>query len=209
MVNYLARTISVIFHPLLMASYLTAIFVLVFPAALYPIKTEMQLSFLGLLFLLTFLLPAINIALFRVFGIISSFSMEERSERIRPFLLILILYGFFTYLLYSKSRLAIGDNLFNLIVIIDALVVASLVFTIFYKVSIHSLAIWGIVGIFLPLNKVVEDGSMLIPTIGALIIAGLVMSSRLQLNAHTPREVLTGALAGFAIGFFGMLFLFA
>jgi membrane-associated phospholipid phosphatase len=208
MVNFLARAISIVFHPLLMASYLTAIFLLVFPAALYPIKAEMQLSFLGLLFLLTFVLPGINIALFRVFGIISSFSMEDRSERIRPFLLILILYGFFTYLLYTKSRLSIGDNLFNLILIIDALVLTSLVVTFFYKVSIHSLAIWGIVGIFLPLNKVVEDGSMLIPTLGAIFVAGLIMSSRLQLNAHTPREVLTGALAGFAIGFFGMLLLF-
>ena len=134
--------------------------------------------------------------------------MPEREERIKPFLLIVMLYGVFTYLLYSKTRLGIGDNLFNIILIIDALVLASFVITFFYKASIHSLGVWGIIGILLPLNKVAEDGSLLIPTLGALVLAGLVMSARLQLNAHTPREVLIGSLAGLSIGFFGILILF-
>jgi membrane-associated phospholipid phosphatase len=60
----------------------------------------------------------------------------------------------------------------------------------------------------MPLNKAVENGSLLWPTLIVLIVAGLVMSARLYLNAHTPREVLYGALAGFSIGFFGMIFLF-
>jgi membrane-associated phospholipid phosphatase len=41
-----------------------------------------------------------------------------------------------------------------------------------------------------------------------LVLAGMLMSARLQLNAHTPRQVLIGAVAGFAIAFTGMLFLF-
>lgn len=134
--------------------------------------------------------------------------MPEREERIKPFLLIVMLYAVFTYLLYSKTRLGIGDNLFNLILIIDALVLASFVITFFYKVSIHSLGVWGVIGMLLPLNKVAEDGSLFMPTLVAVVLAGLIMSARLQLNAHTPREVLIGSLTGLSIGFFGILILF-
>jgi membrane-associated phospholipid phosphatase len=68
--------------------------------------------------------------------------------------------------------------------------------------------IWGVIGILLPLNKVIDDYAIFVVTLVALVLAGLVMSARLQLNAHTPREVLVGAVAGFSIGFFGMLILF-
>jgi membrane-associated phospholipid phosphatase len=86
-------------------------------------------------------------------------------------------------------------------------VVATL-FTLFYKVSIHTLGVTGILGILLPLNKVAENNSLFIPTLVLIVIAGLVMSARLQLNSHTPREVLIGAVTGFAVGFFGMIILF-
>ena len=67
---------------------------------------------------------------------------------------------------------------------------------------------WGGIGILLPLNKALETGELLYPTIGVIIAAGLVMWSRLFLNAHVPREILIGSLMGFVIGFGGMVVLF-
>ena len=47
------------------------------------------------------------------------------------------------------------------------------------------------------------------PAIGVLwVLAGLVMSARLYLQAHTLREVGYGAAVGFLVGFFGMILLF-
>jgi len=207
-VNSAAKVISVLLHPLLMATYIITLLAFLFPASLYPITPGSRNSFLLLLFLMTFLLPAVNIGLFRLLGVVKSVSMEEREDRIKPFLLITLLYGVFTWMLHSKSNFSIGDNLFNLLLIIDALVLFSFLITLFYKVSIHSVGIWGVIGILLPLNKVIEDYAIFVVTLIALVLAGLVMSARLQLNAHTPREVLVGAVAGFSIGFFGMLLLF-
>lgn len=93
-------------------------------------------------------------------------------------------------------------------IIITSLVIVSAVVTVFYKVSIHSLALWGGVGILFPLNKAIDSSELLWPTVGVVICAGLVMSSRLQLNAHVPREILIGSLLGFALGFGGMVILF-
>lgn len=206
--NTLARVISFIFHPLLMATYLLGLLSCFFPSALYPINTQSALYFLLLIFLLTSVLPALNILFFKILGTISSFAMEERKERIRPFFLITILYCFVTYIFSFKNRASTDDNLFKLLLIIDCLVIAATMITFFYKISIHSIGVTGILGIIVPLNKVAENNSLFTPTIVWIVIAGLVMSARLQLNSHTPREVWVGALAGFFIGFFGMIILF-
>lgn len=134
--------------------------------------------------------------------------MEQREERIIPFSFIAILYSVLTYLFYSRTRIGLNDNLLKFLIIIDALVIVATLVTIFYKVSVHSLAIWGLIGILLPLNKVSEDGALLYPTLVSIVVAGLVMTARLQLNAHTPREVMVGAMLGFAVSFVAMITLF-
>jgi len=206
-VNKLAYFVSVIFHPLLMATYLFTLLAFVSPALLYPFVQSIN-TFIFLLFLMTFLLPAVNIGMFRLLGVVKDMTMEERGERIKPFLMIGLLYAVFTYMLSAKFKISFGDNVFNLILIIDAFVLFALLITFFYKASIHSLGIWGVIGILFPLNKVIDDPAIFFATLLALVIAGVVMSARLQLNAHTPREVLVGSVAGFSIGFFGMLILF-
>lgn len=204
----MAKVISVLLHPLLMPTYLFTLLAFLFPASLYPITPSSRIWFLGILFMITFLLPVINIGFFRAFGVVKSMSMADREERIKPFIFITVLYLFFTWLLFQRNGFRFGDNLFNLLIIIDGLVLFSLLITFFYKASIHSVGIWGVIGILLPLNKVIDDSAIFVVTLVALVLAGLVMSARLQLNAHTPREVLVGAVSGFSIGFFGMLLLF-
>lgn len=206
--NSVAKVISVLLHPLLMPTYLFTLLAFLFPASLYPITPSSRIGFLGFLFMITFLLPVINIGFFRAFGVVKSMAMEDREERIKPFIFITVLYLFFTWLLFQRNGFRFGDNLFNLLIIIDGLVLFSLLITFFYKASIHSVGIWGVIGILLPLNKVIDDYAIFVVTLVALVLAGLVMSARLQLNAHTPREVLVGAVSGFSIGFFGMLLLF-
>jgi membrane-associated phospholipid phosphatase len=208
MMNALARLVSILVHPLLMPTYLLGLLSLTLPPMLYPISPDSRNGFLLLIFIMTFALPVLNVSFFRLFGSIRSFAMESRRERILPFSFIAILYGVVTYLLYSRTRVGIDDNLFKLLIIIDGLVLLSAVVTFFYKISVHAVAVCGVLGILLPLTKVAEDGALLMPTLAVLVVAGLVMSARLQLNAHTPREVLVGALAGFSLSFAGMIILF-
>jgi membrane-associated phospholipid phosphatase len=40
------------------------------------------------------------------------------------------------------------------------------------------------------------------------VVAGVVMSARLYLDAHTPREVLAGSAIGFAVGLSSMVVLY-
>lgn len=206
--NLGARIVSILFHPLLLATYLFALFSFALPAGLDPLKEDGHLNFVFLIFCVTFLLPALNIGIFKTFGSIKSLAMEERHERIIPFSFITILYGVVTYLFYSRTRVSLNDNLLKFLIIIDILVLVATLVTVFYKVSVHSMAIWGLIGILLPLNKVSEDGALFYPTILSIVVAGAVMTARLQLNAHTPREVMIGGVLGFATSFAAMIIMF-
>ena len=208
MVNGVARIVSVLFHPLLLATYLFGLFAFMLPSAFSPLKEDGHFKFVLLIFCVTFLLPALNIGLFKAFGTIKSFTMDDRRDRIIPFAFMAVLYCAITYLFYSRTRIGIHDNLLKFLLIIDVLVVVATVVTMFYKVSVHAMGVWGIVGILLPLNKVVEDGTLFYPMLASIVIAGVVMTSRLQLNAHTPREVMIGSILGLVSSFGTIVLLF-
>jgi hypothetical protein len=200
-----ARVISILFHPLLLPTYLVLLLGKFFPAMLM-IRPEVLTPIAGIVFLVTFMLPAINLLMFRYFGNVSSMTLEDRRERTMPFFFISLIYVSFTALFYYKFP--ISANFIKLMIIISVLVISATLITLFYKVSVHSLAMWGGVGILFPLNKVAENGALLWPTAFIITASGLVMSSRLLLNVHVPREILFGSLIGFLLGFAGMIFLF-
>lgn len=206
--NVLARIISYVFHPLLAGTYFFIAMALLLPAALYPVNASSQLMFIGVYFLMSFLLPVIMISMLKAFGSIRSFTMETRAERVFPFFMIVVLYGTFTYMLTYQNRIGLGDNIFRFILIIDALVLVSFLITLVYKVSVHAIGMAGLAGILLPLNQQSDNELLLWVTVGVVVLAGIVMSARLQLNAHTPRQILVGGLAGLLIGFFGVILLF-
>lgn len=206
--NVVARIVSYVFHPLLMGTYLFALMVFLLPAALYPVNAASQFLFLGLFFMMTVVLPAFLMSILKILGSIKSFRLESRQERIFPFFMILVVYAVFTYLPVHQQKIGVDDNIFKFLLIIDCLVLAGALFTLFYKVSIHAIGIMGLAGILIPLNKESDNELLLWITIGVVVLAGIIMSARLQLNAHTPRQVLVGALSGFLIGFFGIILLF-
>jgi membrane-associated phospholipid phosphatase len=207
-VTLLARIFSIVFHPLLLTTYLFGLLAFVLPIALDPLKEEGYLNFVFLIFCVTFLFPALNVGIFKAFGSIKTLAMKDRQERILPFSFIAILYIVVTYLFYTRTRIDFNDNLLKFLVIIDALVLVAAIVTFFYRVSVHSMGMCGLIGILLPLNKISEDGALFYPTIITIVLSGIVMSSRLQLNAHTPREVMVGGMLGFATSFTMMLVLF-
>jgi len=200
-----AKIISILFHPLLLTSYLVLILGYYFPS-MFMIAPDKLKVILAFVFCFTFVLPAVNILMFKQFGTISDYTMTAQKERIIPFVAISLIYGVTAFLFYYK--VPISKNLNSLILIITAMVVVSTVITFFQKVSVHSLAIWGGIGILLPLNKAVEQNYLLWPTAIAIVAAGAVMSSRLILQAHTPRQILVGSITGFIIGFSGIIILF-
>ncbi len=200
----ISQFISILFHPLLLTTYLVLILGFLFPPMLMLPKDKLWL-FAGVIFCITFVLPALNLLIFKQFKIISSLTMHDRKDRTTPFIFIAILYVMVAALFYYRIQLSI--NFSKIMMITASLVVVTCVITFFYKISVHSLSIWGAVGLILPLSKLAGQ-PLVYATIVLIAAAGLIMAARLQLNAHTPRQVLVGALVGFVVGFGGMIMLF-
>jgi membrane-associated phospholipid phosphatase len=205
---YLARIFSLIFHPLLLATYMFSLFAFVFPIAFDPIKEDGTWRFIFLLFCVTFVLPVLMISLLKTLGVTSSFTMYTRKERVLPFTMITVFYTAVTYVFYNRAEVSLNDNFLKFLIIINALVVVCSIVTIFYKVSVHSLGIWGVIGILLSLNQVSETPVLFYPLITTILLAGVVMSSRLKLHVHSLGEVVVGSIVGFATSASLMAYLF-
>lgn len=199
-----ARLVSYLFHPLLFLTYLVILLGFLMPRFLL-IPAAATWRFTGFVALITFIFPAANIVLLKAFGTIRSLEMEKRKDRLLPFLMITVFYGVVCAMFYYKVSMNVNFN--KIMLIATALTVVATVMTFFFKISIHSLAMGGALGIIMPLNKAGE-GTLLYPLVLLFVLAGLVMSARLYLQVHTLREVGYGAALGFLVGFFGMIILF-
>lgn len=196
----LAKTISYIFHPLLMPTYaLIILFNLhAYFALLIPQIAKWQI--IGLVFIITFFLPAFFIFLLLKKGVIKSFYMHTREERVFPFIITAIFY-FLAYYLFRQIQIA---PLFYFFILGSTLLIITTLFiNFFWKISIHMIAIGGLLGTLLGISFVFNVN---IPFLIFLVIlcSGLIGFSRIKLNSHNPPQV----YAGFLTGVFVMLLLF-
>ena len=77
----------------------------------------------------------------------------------------------------------------------------STIITYFWKISVHAIGISGIIGVLTRIAFSVQSIELLIFLMIGLILSGFVMSARLSLNAHTPKQIYMGFLVGFLISF--------
>jgi hypothetical protein len=204
----LSRVVSVLFHPLLLATYLFSLFAFIFPIAFDPINEEGIWRFIFILFCVTFVLPLLMVSLLRTLGLTSTFTMYRRRERILPFVMISVFYTAVTYVFYHRAEVSLNDNFLKFLIVINALVLMCTLVTLFYKVSVHSVGIWGFIGIMLPLNNISETSVMFYPLLVSIVLAGIIMSARLRLQVHTLGEVMAGSVIGLGTSFVAMSYLF-
>jgi hypothetical protein len=203
-----ARVLSVVFHPLFIPTYFFLLLAWALPNLLEPVSPDLHGKFLIFVFMITGLLPLLNVGIFKAFGAIGSYAMPQRRERLLPFVFISLIYLGVTLLFHYYARMNLNDNFLKLMVIIDLLVVSATIATFFFKISVHSVCMWGLIGILVPLNKITEVNTIFYPTLGVIVLAGFIMAARLQIGTHTSREVMWGAVMGLTAGLTGMLLLF-
>jgi len=132
-------------------------------------------------------------------SLIQSFNMMDRRDRVVPFFMITVFY--IAVCVMMSGRLGWGSFFIvsMLTVAFTSLVVS--VITIYWKISVHSVALCSLIGFLLAAMLVRAENPLLIPLALSVLGAGFVMSARLYLNAHTPKQVGYGALIGFLISF--------
>ena len=190
----MAQFISVVFHPLLMPSYLF-LFIIRYAASLMrPLRMESLLEIWGIIFLVSFVIPSISIGALRLTRYITDLSLRERSQRLTPFFFTACFYGLTAYMFYPK--LSVNNLVFLIFAAITALIIIILIITLFWKISIHGAAIGGVIGFVLAIGMAHPIAHLHIILACLVLVAGLVMYARIASNAHTPFQVYAGALLG-------------
>ena len=130
--------------------------------------------------------------------------MKSKEERVIPFIFITIYYGLCSYLFLAQWKFNIIFSVILLSITITIFLITLI--TIVWKISAHSTGIVGALGFILAVNLKYPDNQLLYPVLAMVVLAGLVMSSRLQLNDHDSSEVYVGALLGFVVSFGAIYF---
>lgn len=205
MVTSLARFISLVLHPIFMPTALFMVLYYTVPAAIGPFSREFLTPFLGLLVLVTILMPAFTILTLKGFGIISSLYMDDQKERLVP----MIFYLLYLIVITAFFQFWLEVN-FNITVIFYAIAVMTLfalVINLFIKLSLHAMGTYGFSGFMLVFLIRYETPGLLWALCAGLAAAGLLASARLHLNRHSPAEIYLGASLGFCTALAALYFI--
>jgi hypothetical protein len=187
-----AKIISVIFYPLLMPLYGMAI-IFSAPTLFGYLPFEVKKLLFLIVLMNNVLLPFSLLPFFRYRNIISSWSVENRRERIIPLIIITLLYSVTSFIIF-RFTIPVFLKSFIYAAFFISLVVTIINF--WWKISIHSVGVGALTALVLILSlKMYSPLTWYL--ILVIIAAGLVLSSRLKLNSHSPDQVWFGFLAGF------------
>ncbi|MGG7662342.1 hypothetical protein [Dyadobacter sp. BHUBP1] len=195
--------LSVVFHPLILTTYLFALLFFLVPDIVGVSAFELPArgSLLLLLWLNTFIAPALMMFYFKKMGMITSFYVEDAAERRIPYLACVIIYGLATYL-FGWQLQPIGEIAPQISVILASVTLSLIVVAMvsyFWKISAHATGIGGAIGMLSGLMIRFDESALLLPLLLTILIGGWLMSARLQLNAHTPLQILAGVFCGLLV----------
>lgn len=194
MIKILAKSLSWLFHPLIMTT--AGIVVILFTdsyVSYIPLQAKRMLILLTAIG--TLILPALLVPLFLLQGKVSNIEMDDRRERLYPLALTSIFY-LLTFILFLKIpvfKLIHGFMLGSLLSVL-----AGFLISLKWKISTHMIGLGGLTALMVLLSFKL-DVNLIIHLIITVIAAGFAGSSRLYLKAHEEMEVLAGFLAGILI----------
>lgn len=191
----IALIISYIFHPLFACTYTIAIMFSINSIFNSSITLNGKLLVLGFVFATTFLFPFMLIFILYRRGMITNLQMEVREERTFPYLMTAVFY----YSMYYMLRQLQLPTMFSEFVLGSTLLIAlALIINFWWKISIHMIAIGGMIGTMIGISLQLNyDMRLLIALL--FIVAGLIGFSRLKLESHKQSQVYTGFLMGLLI----------
>jgi len=208
MIQKIAHIISWIFLPLFIPIYglIISLYVpseekIISNPSLYELPADLKNQLLVLFIIFGVIAPGISFILLYKRQIISTVEMDNRKDRMIPLFII------FTYciILYFLFFLKAPNNILPIYIYALPLTgaIIALVFLLinfWTKISLHAAGagiFTGYLYAFFAHQLIIEYRLILI----AFVVSGIIMSSRLFLNKHTPLQVYLGWSIAFIIAF--------
>jgi nitrate reductase NapE component len=184
---------SYLFHPVFVPLYIIFFLLYIHPSAFSGFSEQEKKQTVLIILLNLVLFPLITVLLLKAVGFIDSLYLRTQKDRIIPYIASGIFF-FWGYTVF-KEQPQYPPVLTAFILGIFLASSAALLANIYFKVSMHAIGMGGWLGFFLLLFY---RNSMLMtwPLCLALLITGLVCSSRLLLRSHEQKDIYGGLLIG-------------
>ena len=197
-INVLAKALSDVFRP----SYypILGVILLIMFSYLSQLPWMLKFALIAIVYFWTIFLPSIGVYAYRRSARLTPQELLLRRNRIVPYILHIICYGFLLYFLNSiKAPIFMG----GMIVISLLLQCVCTVITLWWKVSMHSASVGAIMGALISYSYIFHFNPVWWLCL-VILVSGLVNSSRMLLRQHTLGQVLGGTLVGFLCGLVGL-----
>jgi len=189
-----ANVISVICHPVFMPLIMSILIYKLDPAGFSGMKSKQIMLLFISIGISTLFFPLFAIGLMKPLGFIGSFKMPTSRERTIPLMATMIFYFWISHVMNNMQgaipmtlKVLMLGNFWGLI--------AVFIVNIFTKISMHTSAAGGMVGI-LTVLLIHSPANMIVPLFVAVIIAGIIGTARMALGAHQRGDIWLGYILG-------------
>lgn len=197
-VKFFAHLFSYIFHPLFIPLYVTYFLVFIHPSYFAGFAPQQKTWLLVRVAYIMIFFPLLTVLLLKGLGFINSILLKTQKDRIIPYIACGIFF-FWSYQVFkNQHQIPLILTSFSFAVFLSSS--AALMANIYFKISMHAIGMGGVVGLFL---VIMQQNTMLmtLPITVALLITGIVCTSRLLISNHTNKEIYTGLLMGIVCQF--------
>jgi hypothetical protein len=188
-----ANVISYIFHPLFISAYVIGFLIFFHPYAFAGIDMQTKIfRFANVIFCNTFL-PLFAVFLMWRLKLINSLFLRTEKDRIIPYIVAMTFY-WWTWMVF-KNLQGMPATAIHFLLGAFLAICGGWICNIFFKISMHAIAMGGALIFFILFGFTDEFGSGLYIAV-ALLLTGLVCTSRLLVSAHSGFEVWVGFFVG-------------
>ncbi|HMH24348.1 MAG TPA: hypothetical protein VK563_21350 [Puia sp.] len=201
-VRLLAQFFSYLFHPLFISTYMMAFLMFVHPYAYTGfLHQEKMFRFLHILIMNAFF-PAFAVFLLWRLEFIRSIYLRTAKERIIPYLIAMIFYWWTWNVFKNKDNPSMAVHFLcgSFVAVCGAWM-----FNIYYKISMHAIATGSAMMFFFLFSAQDDYASGLYLSL-AVLVTGIVCTSRLIGSDHTRFEVWSGLFVGILAQWMGWWF---
>lgn len=193
LIRFLAHLISILFHPLLITSYVIAFLLFVHPFLFAGFGNQLKAFRFLSVFITSFFMPVFSIFLCWRLGFVQSMLLKSARERIIPYAIVMVFYFWVWYVYHNQEENPPESVAFLLG---SFLAVCGAWFcNIFFKISMHATAAGGLAMFFTLFSFHDAYASGLYLSL-SILIAGLICSARLIVSDHHPADIYAGLLVG-------------
>ena len=190
--RFIARAISILFHPLFIPVYLSGFLIYI-----NPVFPALDASDKGLLFIrfvvMYTVFPLATILLAKALGFVQTVYLRTQKDRIIPYVACGIYYFWMWYVLRNQPQF--GKEVVVLTLAIFLASSGGLLANSYLKVSMHAISA-GVMVAYMILLQFLLGASLGLYISIALFTAGAVCTARLLNSDHHPAEVYTGLAIG-------------